>query len=158
MPAKYSLLLLHQSLTIFFIVFLYSLQNGDSPLHLACSNSKVDLISYLLYTGKVDPLARNYHQNTPLEEVQLYDQNRFEILKMFEPFEKSRPVDSYRKVFFCGNMTAGKSSLAQCIIYRADKSADYHYNPSHCVESVQLETAGINYHNVRGHEVGSIIL
>ena len=80
---------------------------------------------------------------------------------MFEPFEKSRqdyPVDSYRKVFFCGNMSAGKSSLAQCIIYRADKPTDYCYNTSQCVEGVQLETAGINYHNVRSHEVGNIIL
>ena len=119
------------------------------------------MISYLLHTGKVDPLARNNRQNTPLDEVRLDDQNRFEILKMFEPFEKSRqdyPVDSYRKVFFCGNKTAGKSSLAQCIIYRADKPADYHYNPSQCIEGVQLETAGINYHNVRSHEVGNIIL
>ena len=137
------------------------MQNGDSPLHLACANSKVDVISYLLHTGKVDPLARNNHQNTPLEQVRLYDPNRFEILKMFKPFEKSRqdyPVDSYRKVFFCGNMTAGKSSLAQCIIYRADKPPDYHYNPSQCVEGVQLETAGINYHNVRSREVGNVII
>ena len=119
------------------------------------------MISYLLYTRRVDPLARNNYQNTPLEEVPLYGPNRFEILKMFEPFEKicqDYPVDSYRKVIFCGNMTAGKSSLAQCIIYRADKPADYHYNPSQCVEGVQLETAGINYHNVRSHEVGNIIL
>ena len=119
------------------------------------------MISYLLHTGKVNPLAHNNRQNRPLEEVRLYDPNRLEILKMFEPFEKSRqdfPVDSYRKVFFCGNMSAGKSSLAQCIIYRADKPADYHYNPSQCVEGVQLETAGINYHNVRSHEVGNIIL
>ena len=119
------------------------------------------MISYLLHTGKVDPFTRNNYQNRPLEEVQLDDPNRFEILKKFEPFEKIRqdyPVDSYRKVFFCGNMSAGKSSLAQCIIYRADKPADYHYNPSQCVEGVQLETAGINYHNVRSHEVGNIIL
>ena len=142
-------------------MYLHSWQNGDSPLHLACANSKVDVISYLLHTGKVDPLARNNHQNTPLEEVRLNDYNRLEILKMFEPFEKSPqdfPVDSYRKVFFCGNMTAGKSSLAQCIIYRADKPANYHYDPSQCVEGVQLETAGINYHNVRSHEVGNLIL
>ena len=137
------------------------MQNGDSLLHLACASSKIDMISYLLHTGKVDPLACNNHQNTPLEQVQLNDPKRFKILKMFEPFEKSRqdyPVDSYKKVFFCGNMSAGKSSLAQCIIYRADKPTDYHYNPSQCVEGVQLETAGINYHNVRSHEVGNIIL
>ena len=119
------------------------------------------MISYLLHTGKVDPLAHNNHQNIPLEEVGLYDLNRFEILKVFEPFVKSRQdflVDSYRKVFFCGNMSAGKSSLAQCIIYRADKPADYHYNPSQCVEGVQSETAGIISHEVRSHEVGNIIL
>ena len=143
------------------IVFLHSLQNGDSLLHLACANSKLDVISYLLHTGKVNPLTHNNRHNRPLEEVRLYDRNRLEILKMFEPFEKSRqdfPVDSYGKVFFCGNMSAGKSSLTQCIKYRADKPADYHYNPSQCVEGVQLETAGINYHNVRSHEVGNIIL
>ena len=153
--------LLSNSIIINIIVFIHSLQNGDSPLHFACANSKVNVISYLLHTGKVNPLAHNNHQNTPLEEVQLYDPNRFEIFKMFEPFEKSRqdfPVDSYRKVFFCGNMSAGKSSLTQCIIYRADKPSDYHYDPSQCVEGVQLETAGINYHNVRSHEVGNIIL
>ena len=119
------------------------------------------MISYLLHTGKVDPLAHNNHGNTPLEEVRLHDPNRFKILKMFEPFQKSRqdyPVDSYRKVIFCGNMSAGKSSLAQCIIYRADKPTNYHYNPSQCIEGVQPETAGINYNNVRSHEVGNIIL
>ena len=80
---------------------------------------------------------------------------------MFEPFEKSRqdyPIDSYRKVFFCGSVGAGKSSLAQCIIYRADKPPDYHYNSFQCIEGVQLETAGINYHNIRSHEVGDITL
>ena len=80
---------------------------------------------------------------------------------MFEPFEKKRhdyPVDSYRKVIFCGNMSAGKSSLAQCIVYRADKPADYHYDPLKCIEGVQLETAGISYNNVRSYEVGNIIL
>ena len=121
----------------------------------------MDVISYLLHTGKVNPLAHNCHQKTPLEEVRLNDENRLEILKMLEPFEKSRqdyPIDSYRKVFICGNMAAGKSSLAQCIIYRANKSADYHYNSSQCVEGVQLETAGISYHNVRSHEVGNITL
>ena len=143
------------------IVFIYSSQYGDSLLHLACANGKVDVISYLLHTGKVNPLYCNRLRKTPLEEVRLNDPNRFEILKMFEPFEKSchdYPVDSYRKVFLCGNMTAGKSSLAQCIIYRADKPADYHYNPSQCIEGVQLETAGINYHNIRSHEVGNVIL
>ena len=80
---------------------------------------------------------------------------------MFEPFEKSRQdysIDSYRKVFFCGSISAGKSSLAQCIIYRADKPADYHYNTFQSVEGVQLETAGINYHNICSHEVGNITL
>ena len=86
------------------IVFLYFSQNGDSLLHLACANGKVDVISYILHTGKLNPIARNHHQKTPLEEVQLHDQNRFKILKMLEPFEKCRqdyPVDSsYRKVIF----------------------------------------------------------
>ena len=137
------------------------MQRGDSLLHFACAIGKVGVISCLLQTGKVNPFAHNKHQKTPLEQVELYDPNRLDILKMFEPFEKSCedfPVDSYRKVFFCGNMTAGKSSLAQCIIYRANKPTNYPYNPSKCVEGVQLETAGINYHNVCSYEVGNIIL
>ena len=143
------------------MIFVSSSQIGDSVLHLACANSKVDMISYLLHTGKVDPLAHNNAKRTPLEEVQLFSPNRFEILRMFEPFETSRqnfPIDAYSKIIFCGNKTAGKSSLAQCIIYRANKPARYNYDTSQCIEGVQLDTAGINYHNVRSYEVGNIVL
>ena len=136
-------------------------QNGNTLLHLACRSGQVDVISYLLRTGKVDPIAHNNAQEKPLEQVHPDHPNRFKIFQMFEPFEKSRldyPVDSYSKIFFCGHKTAGKSSLTQCIKYRADKPADHNYDPFECIDGVQLETAGINYHNVQSNEIGNIIL
>ena len=70
------------------IVFLYSLQNGDFVSHLACTNSKVDMITYLLHTGKVNPLAQNNHQKTPLEEVRLNDPNRLENYRCLSHLKK----------------------------------------------------------------------
>ena len=95
-----------------------------------------------------------------MELVYRDDINRFGILKMFEPFEQCRkdfPVDSYSKVFFCGNIAAGKSSLAAVIIERANKTADYKFDPSECVTVEQL-TAGINAHTITSHEVGNVVL
>ena len=50
---------------------------------------------------------------------------------MFEPFEQCRkdfPVESYTKVFFCGNTGAGKSSLAAVIMKRAKKPPNYKFD------------------------------
>ena len=87
-------------------------------------------------------------------------EDRFCILKMFEPFEQCRkdfPVESYSKVFFCGNTGAGKSSLAAVIMKRAEKPPNYKFDTSDPIP-VEPLTTGINAHTITSHEVGNIVL
>ena len=61
-------------------------------------------------------MSNNNHKQAPMELVPQDHMNRFEILKMFEPFQKSQadfPVESYSKVFMCGN-TASKKKFSYC--------------------------------------------
>ena len=105
-------------------------------------------------------MAKNNDNQTAMELVYDNAKNRFIILKMFEPFEQCRkdfPVESYSKVFFCGNTGAGKSSLAAVIMERAKKPPDYTFNTSDPIP-VELLTAGINAHTISSHEVGNIVL
>ena len=105
-------------------------------------------------------MARNQNNQTAMELAYRDDVNRFSILKMFEPFEQCRkdfPVESYNKVFFCGNTGAGKSSLAAVIMERAKKPPNYKFNTSDPIP-VELLTTGINAHTVSSHEVGNIVL
>ena len=102
-------------------------------------------------------MAKNQRNQTAMELVY---RNRFGILKMFEPFEQCRkdfPVESYNKVFFCGNTGAGKISLAAVIMERAKKSPNYVFDTSDPIP-VDLLTTGINAHNFSSHEVGNIVL
>ena len=95
-----------------------------------------------------------------MELVYRNDNNRFVILKMFEPFEQCRkefPVESYSKVFFCGNTGAGKSSLAAVIMERAKKPPNYVFDTSDPIP-VELLTTGINAYTITSHEVGNIVL
>ena len=95
-----------------------------------------------------------------MELVYHDDINRFGILKMFEPFEQCRkdfPVESYSKVFFCGNTGAGKSSLAAVIMERAKKPPNYEFDTSDPIP-VELLTTGINAHTISSHEVGNFVL
>ena len=105
-------------------------------------------------------MAKNQRNQTAMELVYHNNVNRFSILKMFEPFQQCRkdfPVESYSKVFFCGNTGAGKSSLAAVIIERAKKPPNYKFNISDPIP-VELLTTGINAHTVSSHEVGNIVL
>ena len=105
-------------------------------------------------------MAKNKNNQTAMELVYRNAENRFIILKMFEPFEQCRkdfPVESYSKVFFCGNTGAGKSSLAAVIMERAKKPPNYTFNTSDSIP-VELLTAGINAHTISSHEVGNIVL
>ena len=105
-------------------------------------------------------MAKNRHNRTAMELVYHTDVNRFVILKMFEPFEQCRkdfPVESYSKVFFCGNTGAGKSSLAAVIMERAKKPPNYKFDTSDPIP-VELLTTGINAHTFSSHEVGNIVL
>ena len=105
-------------------------------------------------------MAKNRCNQTAMELVYRDNETRFSILKMFEPFEQCRkdfPVESYSKVFFCGNTGAGKSSLAAVIMERAKKPPNYKFDTSHPIP-VDVLTAGINAHTFSSHEVGNIVL
>ena len=105
-------------------------------------------------------MSKNKDEQTPMELVPQDHKNRFEILKMFEPFQKCRadfPVESYGKVFMCGNTTAGKSSLTAVIMERAKRPADPKFDGSECV-TVESLTAGINSHTFTSHEIGNVVL
>ena len=106
-------------------------------------------------------MARNRNNRTAMELAYRDDVNRFSILKMFEPFEQCRkdfPVESYSKVFFCGNIGAGKSSLAAVIKKRAEKPPNYEFDMFDPPIPVELLTTGINAHTLSSHEVGNIVL
>ena len=105
-------------------------------------------------------MAKNRRNQTAMELAYRDNVNRFGILKMFEPFEQCRkdfPVESYSKVFFCGNTGAGKSSLAAVIMERAKKPPNYKFDTSDPIP-VDLLTTGINAHTFSSHEVGNIVL
>ena len=89
------------------------------------------------------------------------DKNRFEIIKLFLTFKECRenyPIDSYAKVFFCGNSTAGKSSLAAVLIQRAKKGHDHKFDLLECVTDVVPLTSGIATHTLQSHEIGNVVL
>ena len=106
-------------------------------------------------------MARNRNNQTSMELAYRDNVNRFSILKMFEPFEQCRkdfPVESYSKVFFCGNIGVGKSSLAAVIKKRAEKPPNYEFDMFDPPIPVELLTTGINAHTLSSHEVGNIVL
>ena len=102
----------------------------------------------------------NNNVQAPMELVPHYNTNRFEILKMFTPFQQCQadfPVESYSKVFVCGDTSVGKSSLAKVIMERANKPPSYNFDTSECV-TVEPLTAGIDAHTFTSHEVGNVVL
>ena len=131
---------------------------GDTPLHTSCRYGNVDIVKYLLSTGRIDPMVENRQQKTP---VQLAGYN-YDILKLLKPFTHCRvdfPVDSYSKVFLCGNTTNGKSSLAHALcqrVNRVDVSWRDRINPFK--EKAEPLTAGIVPHHLESNEIGNIVL
>ena len=105
-------------------------------------------------------MSKNDREQAPMELVPQDHEDRFEILKMFEQFQQCQadfPVESYGKVFMCGNTDAGKSSLAAIIMERAKKPSDHKFDTSECV-TVEPLTAGINPHTIASHEIGNVVL
>ena len=91
---------------------------GCTCLHYAVGNRQYSIIEYLLSTGKVDPLAKDVNNETPLQGAKGNDKMRSLFIK-FGKVETSHPVDSYVNVLLLGNPDAGKSTLVQVIIERA---------------------------------------
>ena len=95
-----------------------------------------------------------------MELVHPYTKNHTQILQLFHPFiesVKAYAVESYSKVFLCGDTTAGKSSLCELIKYRKDKSSDHEYDPAYRVNVTPL-TAGIEVHTITSLEIGHIVM
>ena len=128
-------------------------------MHSACSCGSKDTIQYLLNDVKLNPLAVNNGQQMPLELISPNLKDRFQLLKLFQPFLQHNikyPVDSYAKLLLCGKTNAGKSSLAAVISYRAEKF--FGIDPEKCVEGVVLQTTGIDYRNICSWEIGNVVI
>ena len=135
-------------------------KDGDTPLHIACRHNRVDIVKYLLSTGRIDPMAKNRYQKIPVQMAG----DKYQILKIFEPFKQCRthfPVESYSKVFLCGNTTNGKSSLAHALLQRVNGvhiSWIDRYSPFKYHEQAEPLTAGIVPHHLQSNEIGNIVL
>ena len=148
---------------LLFIFSLFSYQRGNNLLHLACKSGNEETIHYLLHNVQLNPVyqvALNNNQEMPIDCIQPSCSNRFQLLKLFQPFNQchinylTRP---YAKLFLCGKTEAGKSSLAAVIAYRARYYLDY-IHPKRCVEGVALHTTGIEYHSLWSGEIGNVVI
>lgn len=121
----------------------------------------VCIVSYFLSLTVIDPVAKNHKMQTPIEVIPPYSEYRTIILQSFWDFDSCRrnyPIESYTKVFICGNAAVGKSSLTKILKIRSEKNSGIQRNPQDTVTGVTLQTAGIEPHTVTSHEVGNIIL
>ena len=135
---------------------------GDTPLHNACEFGHADVAQFLLSTGEVDPEAKNKEGNTPLYYAQR-GSNSFEVFKVFKQCGaavKAFPVHSFTKAILTGNSAAGKSSLAEVIKRRANRTAIEALQDrfSNRTVEVKLLTAGINSLQIESELVGNMIL
>ena len=95
----------------------------------------------------------------PLECIQPSISNRFQLLKLFQPFNECHRnylIEPYAKLFLCGKIEAGKSSLAAVISYRTHHSNSF--DPKKCVEGVVSHTTGIEYHSLWSRDVGKVVI
>ena len=129
-------------------------------MHMACANSQVGTVKYLLSTVKVNPLAEDENQLTPIDYIPFWSSERTELLQLFAPFvDSSRKfaVESHTKVFLCGNAAAGKSTLCQLVKFRSSKSSFYTFDPSHSVKVTPM-TAGMEIHTIKSWELGRVVI
>lgn len=130
-------------------------------MHLACWKQRFSTICYLISTGKIDPLPHNIDDHTPMDLIPPNSVYRTEILKLFEPFKKCHTnysIETYCKVFVCGNTTVGKSSLCQVINSRSNLPPGHEFDPSELVTGVTPLTTGMECHTVSSLEVGNVVL
>ena len=96
----------------------------------------------------------------PLECIGPSISNRFQLLKLFQPFNQCHRnylIEPYAKLFLCGKPEAGKSSLAAVISYRAHHDLQW-TNPKSWIGGVVLHTTGIEYHSICSHEIGNVVI
>ena len=137
-------------------------RNGDTPLHNACEFGHANVAQFLLSTGLVDPEAKNKAGNTALNCAKPgsnIDQI-FRVFKQCGAAVKAFPVHSFAKAILTGNSAAGKSSLAEVIKRRANRTAleTLQDRFSNRTVEVKLLTAGINSLQIESELVGNMIL
>ena len=125
------------------------------------------MLHYLLHNVQLNPfhpIALNNNQEMPIDCIRPLCSNRFQLLKLFQPFKQCHRnylIEPYAKLFLCGKTEAGKSSLAAVISYRAGEDL-YNVHPEMCVEGVVLHTightTGIEYHSVWSREIGKVVI
>ena len=130
-----------------------SCENNDgwTPLHYACARGHAHIVQYLLSTGRVNPLTKNKNGVTAL----YYASGRYDIIKLFEPFEECRtafPVHTFTKLILTGNSGAGKTTITELIIRLASSTA------VECVADVQRYTAGIVPHHIQSEQLGNFVV
>ena len=125
-------------------------RNGSTPLHTACHYNHAHIVQYLLSTGRVNPLAKNKAGRTALT----FTTGKYEILKLFEPFEECRtafPVHTFTKLILTGDSGAGKTTITELIVRLASSTA------VECVD-VQHLTAGIVPHRIESEQLGNFVI
>ena len=124
---------------------------GNTPLHEACANNCTETVRYLLSTGLVNPLAENKDGCTAL----YYASDKYDIIKLFESFEKCRtafPVHTFTKLILTGDSKAGKTTLYKVINHLASSTA------VEFVADVQRLTAGIIPHHIQSEQLGNFVV
>ena len=132
--------------------------SGYTALHLSCQNGHISVATYLIRTGKVDPASKAKNGRTPFEVITIITRNSYEFLKLFQRFEKckgSYPVETYCKIFVCGNTEAGKSSLSAVLEKRAEL---VYIREARDVTGVKPFTVGIIPMTIHSHEIGNVVL
>ena len=124
---------------------------GETPLHIACTNDHAHIVQYLLSTGRVNPLTKNEFGETALS----YASGKYDIIKLFEPFEECRtafPVHTFTKLILTGDSGAGKTTITELIVRLASSTA------VECVADVQRYTAGIVPHHIQSEQLGNFVV
>ena len=125
--------------------------DGWTPLHNACRYDHAHIVQYLLSTGRVNPLAENKYGKTAL----IYASGKYEIIKLFEPFEECRtafPVHTFTKLILTGDSGVGKTTITELIVRLASSKA------VECVADVQRYTAGIVPHHIQSEQLGNFVV
>ena len=74
-----------------------TIQDGNTPLHCACSKGKIDCVKLLLSNG-ADPTIKNKEGKIAADQVQLDDNNRATILHLIKEAKKGNVVYHSRYV------------------------------------------------------------
>ena len=123
---------------------------GTTPLQSASLYNHAHIVQYLLSTGLVNPLAKNKYGATFFS----YATGKYDIIKLLQPFTDSKrdyPVHMFTKLILTGDSGAGKTTIAQLIVFLAGRCTADH------VADVQRFTAGIVPHRIES-ELGNFVV